>query len=137
MKKIFTLITGLFLAIALMAADRRPVVTVNTMQNFKIVIDGRTYFSNNNSIRIQHLRSGYHAIQVFEMRRGYFDRRERLVSSSSFFIRNRDVRITIGYFGKIIIREDRRFRGFDRDDNDRRDWDDREQDRRFDDNRRF
>lgn len=130
MKKIITLVSFLLLAISLMAADRRPVVTVNSMTNYKIVIDGRPYFSNNNSIRISHLQSGRHSIQVFEMRRGYFERRERLVASTSFGLRKHDIKIMIDRFGNISIREKKRNNRFDRDD-----WDDRE--RRFDDNRRF
>lgn len=133
MKKIFTLVSGLLLAIAVMAADRRPVVTVNSMKNYKIVIDGRTYFSNDNSIRISHLHSGRHSIQVFEMRRGYFERRERLIASTTFGLRKHDVKIMIDRFGNINIREKKGNGRYDRYDRD--DWNDR--DRRFDDNRRF
>ncbi len=131
MKKMFTLVSGLLLAVAVMAADRRPVVMVNSMKNYKIVIDGRTYFSNDNSIRISHLNKGFHHIRVFEMRRGYFDRREILVASSTFQLRRHDVRITIDRFGRIHTREIRGNDRFDRDD------DFRDRDRRFDDNRRF
>ena len=131
MKKMFTLFSGLLLAVAVMAADRKPVVTVNSMKNYKIVIDGRTYFSNDNSIRISHLNKGFHSIKVFEMRRGYFERRERLVASKSFNLRRNDVRILIDRFGNISIRELNRNGRFDRDDDfrDRDRWDD--DDRRF------
>lgn len=131
MKKMFTLVSGLLLAVAVMAADRRPVVMVNSMKNYKIVIDGRSYFSNDNSIRISHLNKGFHTIRVFEMRRGYFDRRERLVATSSFNLRRHDVRITIDRFGRIHVRELKGNRRFDR-------YDDfRERDRWENDNRRF
>ncbi len=131
MKKMFTLVSGLLLAVAVMAADRRPVVTVNSMKNYKIVIDGRTYFSNDNSIRISHLDKGFHSIKVFEMRRGYFERRERLVASKSFNLRRNDVRILVDRFGNISIRELNGKGRFDRDD------DYRDRDRWDDDNRRF
>lgn len=131
MKKMFTLVSGLLLAVALMAADRRPVVMVNSMKNYKIVIDGRTYFSNDNSIRISHLNKGFHSIKVFEMKRGYFERRERLVASKSFNLRRQDVRILIDRFGNISIRELKGNGRFDRDD------DFRDRDRWDDDNRRF
>lgn len=150
MKKMFTLFSGLLLAVAVMAADRRPVVTVNSMKNYKIVIDGKAYFSGNSSIHIANLRNGYHFIQVFEMRRGYFERRERLVASTSFSLRRNDVRILIDYFGNIRIKERKGYGRFERDD---RDWNDRDmdrdrdndrdqdrnrdRDRRDDDNRRF
>ena len=145
----FTLLSGLLLAVAVMAADHRPVVTVNSMKNYKIVIDGRTYFSNYNGISINNLGRGQHFIQVFEMRRGYYERRERLVASTSFSLRKNDVRIFIDRFGDIRIREMRGFGRFERDDHDWNDRDrngdkdrdrdndrDRDRDRR-DDNRRF
>lgn len=133
MKKMFTLLSGLLLAVAVMAADRRPVVTVNSMKNYKVVIAGKAYFTSNSSINIANLGRGHHFIQVFEMRRGYFERRERLVSSASFLLRKNDVRIFIDRFGDIRIREFKRDRFFERHDD--RDWDDR--DRRSDDRRRF
>ena len=123
MKKMFTLLGGLFLALAVMAADHRPVVTVNSMKNYKIVIDGRTYFSNNNQISIANMNRGQHFIQVFEMRRGYYDRRERLVTSTTFTVRKNDVRIFIDHYGDIRIREMKSNRRFDRDD---QDWNDRD-----------
>lgn len=127
----FTLVSGLLMAVALMAADRRPVVTVNSMDNFRIVIDGKTYFSNRNSIHIANLNRGQHSIQVYEMRRGFYDRRERLVSSTSFFLKKQDLRILISRTGQLRIREIRNWGRFERDDDD---W--YERDRR-DDNRRF
>lgn len=134
MKKMFTLLSGLFMAVAVMAADRRPVVTVNSMKNYKVVIDGKAYFTNNSHISIANLGRGYHFIQVFEMRRGYFERKERLVSSTSFTLRKNDLRIFINRFGDIRIREFKSKGRFERDD---RDWDDRDRDRRDDDHRRF
>lgn len=134
MKKMFTLLSGLLMAVAVMAADRRPVVTVNSMKNYKVVIDGKAYFSNNSQISIANLGRGNHFIQVFEMRRGYFERRERLISSTSFTLRKNDVRIFIDRFGDIRIRELKSNGRFERDD---RDWDDRDRDRRDDDHRRF
>ncbi len=131
MKKMFTLVSVLLLAVAVMAADRKPVVMVNSMKNYKIVIDGRTYFSNDNSIRISHLYKGFHSIKVFEMRRGYFDRRERLIASKTFSLRRNDVRILVDRFGNISIREMNGNGRFDRDD------DSRDRDRWDDDNRRF
>ncbi len=131
MKKMFTLVSGLLLAVAVMAADRRPVVMVSSMKNYKIFIDGRTYFSNDNSLRISHLNKGFHSIKVFEMRRGYFERRERLVASKTFNLRRHDVRILIDRFGNISIREINGHGRFDRDD------DYRDRDRWEDDNRRF
>lgn len=141
MKKIFTLVSGLLLAVAVMAADRRPVVTVSSLKNYKIVIDGKAYFSNSSDLRIANMRGGHHSIQVFEMKRGYFERRERMVASTSFRLTGQDISIRIGYFGNISIREINRhgrFDRFDRDDDRDNDWDrDKKRDRRHDDNRQF
>lgn len=134
MKKMFTLLSGLFLTIAVMAADKRPVVTLRSMSNYKIVIDGRPFFSNYNQVNINNLNRGYHFVQVFEIRRDYFRQRERLVSTSSFFLRKNDVRILVTRFGDIRIRETENYGHFDRDEDD---WfrDDRGNDRGRDDNR--
>ena len=123
MKKIFTLFAGLLMTVALFAADRRPVVTVKKEMNYKIVIDGRTYFDNDMIMKLSNLSYGRHTIKVFEInRRGFFSR-ERLVASSAFRLDNDDLRITINRFGKIDIREKRSYGRFDRDD---RDWNDRD-----------
>ncbi|HUR65282.1 MAG TPA: hypothetical protein VMZ03_02945 [Chitinophagaceae bacterium] len=127
MKKMFTLFTGLLMAIAVMAADRRPMVTVNSMRNYKVVIDGRSFFTNSRAISIANLHDGRHSIQVYEMQRGQFQRRERLVSSSSFRLNNKDVKILIDHYGQINIQEQRRYGRFERNDrDDNRDWNDRD-----------
>jgi len=64
MKKMFTLLTGLFLTATLMAADRRPVVTINSNNNFKIIIDGKSYFGDNITIRLSELYGNQHSIKV-------------------------------------------------------------------------
>lgn len=125
MKKMFTLLSGLLLTFAVFAGDRRPVVTLTSMSNFKIVIDGRVYFSNRSQIHIGNLQRGYHDIQVYEMRRGYYQQRERLISSERFFLRKNDVRIFINRFGDLRIREIRNYDRFERDD----DWNDRDRGR--------
>ena len=103
-----------------------------------IVVDGRNY-QNDNSIRLD-MRRGMHTIKVYERGRGIFGRMQ-LVSSKSFFVRNNDLRITVGYNGFVDIDErgfDRRDRGWDnndrRNDNDR-DWD--RNDRGYDRSRGF
>jgi len=105
MKKIVTLLSSLLLAVAVMAAGQRPVVTVSSRKQYKIAIDGRAYFIHNNNIRIASLNRGYHNVQVFEMRRGYFERRETMISSLSFILRKNDVWITVDRLGGIRIRE--------------------------------
>ncbi len=124
MKKIFTMCLGLVLTAAVFAADRKPDVTIISMKKYEIVIDGRTYFSNNRMINIENLRNGRHTIQVYEMNSRGFSmfKRKQLVASKSFQLRNNDVKITIDRFGHLTIKEER----FGRDDKygkNQRDWD--------------
>ena len=107
MKKIFTLIVGLMLTVAMFAADRRPTVTVTSAKRYAIVIDGKQYFSNGNTINISSLYNGRHDVKVFKMKRGFFMNTKRLVASSSFQLRNSDVQIDIDRFGQLQISESR------------------------------
>jgi hypothetical protein len=125
MKKIFTMCLGLVLTAAVFAADRRPDVTIISMKKYEIVIDGKTYFSNNRMMNIDNLRNGRHSIQVYDMSNRGFSifQRKHLVTSRSFQLRNKDVKITIDRFGQLTITEDR----FGRDGrfgNDNKGWDD-------------
>jgi len=140
MKKIFTLIAATVLTVATFAADHRPVVTLRSSRNYEIVIDGRSYFSNDGFMDLSNLRRGYHRIQVFEMNRrmgnpfgglgGIILRRgKRLVDESNFELRNRDIDIRIDFRGQIRIAEERNGRGgwdnnrdHDRDYDHDRDW---------------
>ena len=125
MKKIFTMCLGLVLTAAVFAADRKPDVTIISMKKYEIVVDGRTYYSNNRMMNIDNLRNGRHTIQVYDMNNRGFSifQRKRLVASKTFQLRNNDVKITISQFGQLSITEDR----FDRDGrygDDNRGWDD-------------
>jgi hypothetical protein len=126
MKKIFTLVVGLMLTVAMFAADRRPTVTVTSAKRYAIVIDGQRYFSNGNTINISSLYNGRHDVKVFKMKRGFFMNTKRLVASSSFQLRNSDVKIDIDRFGQLQISESR----FGRD------WNDQEFGKRNDDDYR-
>lgn len=138
MKKIFTLLTGVLMTVALFAADRRPSVTISSEKNYKIVIDGKAYFGSYLSVRPDDFcgnrYDGRHSIQVFEMRRGFFGSREMMVASSSFFLNNNDIMIKIDWFGNIRIREAKNYRRYDRDDRGWYDRNDRDFDKRNDDN---
>lgn len=106
MKKIFTLFTGLLLAAVVMAADHRPVVTISSSINYKVVVDGRSYFGSRAILRLNHLAPGMHNIKVYEMRRGFFGRGERLVDSKNFWLGRKNVNITIDRSGDIkVIRQ--------------------------------
>jgi len=119
---------GLVLTAAVFAADKRPDVTIISAKKYEIVIDGKTYFSNNRMMSIDNLRNGRHTIQVFEMNRGGFSifKRKQLVTSKAFQLRNNDVKITIDRFGHLTITEDRfgRDNKYGKDQRDDKDWDD-------------
>ena len=137
MKKIFTMFLGLALTAAVFAADKRPDVTIITAKKYEIVVDGRTYFSNNKMINIDNLRSGLYSIQVFEMNKGFsIFKRKQLVASKTFQLRNDDVKINIDRYGNLTIMEDR-FGRDNRYDNDKRGWDDRDHNGRDSHDRKF
>ncbi|HEX7845911.1 MAG TPA: hypothetical protein VF476_08945, partial [Chitinophagaceae bacterium] len=83
MKKIFTLCLGLVLTAAVFAAERRPDVSIITAKRYEIVIDGKTFMSNNRMLNIENLRNGRHTIQVFEVNNRSFSlfKRKQLVAS--------------------------------------------------------
>ncbi len=145
MKKIFTLLAGILLTVAAMAADHRPTVVVNSSRHFRIVIDGRSFYGNDAAIRLNYLQNGFHTIKVYEMRRGLFVKGEKLVTHTTFKLGRKDVRIKIDNFGRVQITKmnsdrrynDRDWNKYDRDDDrdrnrhDRDDDDDRGNGRRF------
>jgi len=128
MKKIFTLIAVLFMTVAVFAADRRPVIKLNNNNNYKVVIDGRAYFGDDINIRPDYFMRGKHTVKVFEMKRGFYGRTERLVDMTTFFIDRDDVVIRIDRTGRIIVREERNGKwnnGYGKNHRDRDDDDDR------------
>jgi hypothetical protein len=138
MKKIFTLLTALFLTAAVFAADRKPMVTINSSKNYKIVIDGNSYFGDHITLRLDNYFQRTHTIKVFEMRRGLFVKGERLVDAATFQLDRNDVMISINWLGNIRIREIRSYGHFGRDDRyGRDDRDDHGYDKGNDHGRRF
>lgn len=137
MKKIFTMLFGLFLTAAVFAADRKPDVTITAAKKYEIVVDGKTYFSNNRMMNIDNLRNGRHTIQVYEMTNRGFSifKKKQLVASKTFNLRGQDIKINIDRYGHMTIKEER----FGRDDrfgNDDKDWNDRDRNDRNDRNDR-
>lgn len=116
MKKIFTLMAGILITMVTFAANR-PMVTVKASKNYEIVIDGKSYFSNNfgNTISIGNLMSGKHTVRVFEINRTLFRSTRKLVSTSNFRLKNKDVAITVDRFGQLRITESKYGKDFDRD----------------------
>lgn len=105
MKKIFTLMVVSLLATSLFAADHRPVIRLNNNKNYKVVIDGRSYFGDDINIRPEFFNRGHHTVRVYEMRRGFFGRTERLVDEATFRMDRDDILIKVDFAGNIKIRE--------------------------------
>jgi len=131
MKKIFTFVTGLLIAAVVMGASHKPIVSLNNSKNYKVVIDGKTFFGSDMNIRLASFHKGMHHIKVYEMKRGFFGRTERLIDSETFLLSRKDVRIVIDRFGNINIREVKDKRRIGKDDRNDRDWDDDGPTRRF------
>ena len=73
MKTIFTLLTSLFMSIAVFAAARpQSILTIKSADNadIRVVLDGRSFDPNDNSMMIRGIDDGYHTIKVFRQRRG-------------------------------------------------------------------
>lgn len=134
MKKIFTLIAASFLTIASFAADadRRPDVTLRTSGNYEVIIDGKSYFSRNGVMELSNMRGGQHSIKVYQINNRPFRKIKKLVSASSFTVKNKDVNITVDSRGQISIFEEKSRKRDNRwDDNDWKDQDKRDRDRRY------
>jgi hypothetical protein len=115
MKKIFTLMAGIFITMVTFAANR-PMVTVKATKNYEIMIDGKSYTSNyGNTINIGNLMAGKHTVRVFETSRTLFRSARKLVSTSNFRLKNKDVAITVDRFGQLRIVESKYGKDFDRD----------------------
>lgn len=135
MKKIFTLLAATFITLISFAASR-PTVTIKATRNYEIVIDGKSYFSQNGSmINIPNLQSGRHTVRVFEVQRSVFRQSRKLVSTSNFRLKNKDVAITVDRFGQLRITESKYGRDFDRNDDWGRDNNGRDRDGRGRNNR--
>ncbi len=105
MKKIFTLTLGLMLTVAMFAAGRRPIVTVNSAQKYEIVIGGNHYFTNGDVMNISNLPGGRYGVKVYEVRSGFFTKSKKLVASSVFELGYDNIQINITRFGQIKIAE--------------------------------
>ena len=118
------MILGLAITAAVMAAEKRPDVTIISMKKYEIVVDGKTYFSNSKVLNIDNLRNGRHTIKVYEMSPVFsVFKRKQLVANKTFLLKGNDMKITIDRFGHLDIQE-QKFGRDNRYDNDRRGRDD-------------
>ena len=107
MKKISTLLVALVVTVASFAADRKPSVTIMSSHNYEVVVDGKSFFTNGNFISLDNLRWGQHIVKVYEVKRGFWGKKSRVVSASTFTLRDNDIRINVDRFGNVQIAEQR------------------------------
>jgi hypothetical protein len=136
MKKIFTLVSFLLMAVATFAAWDDPRLTITSISNepIRVMIDGRqVQQGNNKEIRINNLNAGNHRIQIYSInnsnnnrrRGGLFgnnNNRDELIYNSNINVRRgMHTDIVINRFGKVFVDEERIDRNNDNNwnDNDR------------------
>jgi hypothetical protein len=128
MKTIFTLVTSLFMSIAVFAAGKpMSILTIKSADNadIRVVLDGKRFEPNENSMMIRGIEDGYHSIKVFRKRQhGFFDmagRRYELVYNTTIAIKRRThLFITIERNGLVSMQENRIRKDWDQQD---RNWD--------------
>ncbi len=127
MKTIFTLLSSLFISASVLAADakQKSVVTIKSVdnQNIMVVLDGKRFDANDNSIMISNLNAGQHSIKVYRLRNnGVFNilgKRYEVVYNSTVSLKKRThLLITIERNGFISMQENKlkNGRGFEYDD---------------------
>lgn len=127
MKTIFTLLSSLFISASVLAADakQKSAVTIKSVdnQNIMVVLDGKRFDANNNSIMISNLNAGQHSVKVYRLRNnGVFNilgKRYEVVYNSTVNLKKRThLLITIERNGFISMQENKlkNGRGFEYDD---------------------
>jgi len=134
MKTFFTLLTSLFMSIAVFAAAKpQSILTIKSADNsdIRVVLDGKRFEPNDNSVMFRGIDAGYHTIKVFKQKRnGYFSltgKTYELVYNTSINLKRRThLFITIERNDRISMQENKIKRDWDRQD---RDWDNGKGDR--------
>lgn len=128
MKTFFTLLTSLFMSIGVFAAAKpQSILTIKSADNsdIRVVLDGKRFEPNDNSVMFRGIDDGYHTIKVFKQKRnGFFSltgKRYELVYNTSINLKKRThLFITIERNGRISMQENKIKRDWDKQD---RDWD--------------
>ncbi len=116
MKTIFTLLSSLFISASVLAADakQKSAVTIKSVdnQNIMVVLDGKRFDANNNSIMISNLNAGQHSVKVYRLRNnGVFNilgKRYEVVYNSTVNLKKRThLLITIERNGFISMQENK------------------------------
>ncbi|MGZ8541688.1 MAG: DUF4476 domain-containing protein [Chitinophagaceae bacterium] len=126
MKTFFTLLTSLFMSIAVIAAAKpQSILTVKSADNadIRVVLDGKRFEPNDNSLMLRGIDDGYHTIKVFKQKRnGFFSiagNKYELVYNTSINVKKRThLLITIERNGRISMQENKIRKDRTRGDND-------------------
>lgn len=112
MKKTFTLLTAMILSVTLYAYYGPSKLSISSTgnSNFRVMVDGNKYRSNNNTVMISDLSEGYHTIRIFQVKNGRggfgFGNGYQLVYNSNLYLKPQYfVDIVINRFGKAFIDE--------------------------------
>ncbi|HKZ65220.1 MAG TPA: DUF4476 domain-containing protein [Chitinophagaceae bacterium] len=121
MKTFFTLLTSLFMSIAVFAAAKpQSILTIKSADNsdIRVVLDGKRFEPNDNSVMFRGIDDGYHTIKVFKQKRnGIFHlagKKYDLVYNTSINLKKRThLFITIERNGRISMQENKIKRDWD------------------------
>lgn len=115
MKTIFTLLLATVLSSSAFAYNEgRLTVTFAGNTNVQVVIDGRSFHQQDNSILLDNIQPGQHSIQIYRSRangryqnnRNSRPSRNDLIYSSSVYVKpNHHVDVMINRFGKALVDE--------------------------------
>jgi hypothetical protein len=128
MKRISTLLASLILSIAVFAAAKpKNSLVIQSLDNarVRVVIDGRRFEPNDNTMRISGLENGIHQVKIYKEKTngmfGIFGKRYEVVFNSSVSIKPRsNMSILIDRYGRATVNDNRKNNGWSgRDD---RDW---------------
>ena len=134
MKTFFTLLTSLFMSIAVFAAAKpQSILTIKSADNadIRVVLDGKRFEPNDNAIMLRGIDDGHHTIKVFKQKRnGIFNmtgKRYELVYNTSINVKKRThLFITIERNNRISMQESKIKKDWDSQD---RAWDNGRDDR--------
>ena len=115
MKTIFTLVTSLFMSIAVFAAAKpQSILTIKSVDNadIRVVLDGKRFDPNDNAIMFGSIDAGRHDIKIFRQRSNSFfnmgrERYELVYNSTIDLKRRTHLFITVERNGRISKQENR------------------------------
>jgi len=116
MKTFSTLFTSLLMSAAVFAADSKHsgmlTIKSTTPGNIRVIVDGKTFESGNNTVMIGNVDPGYHSISVFRMNdhnffNSFYRKFDRVYSSSLSVSPATNIMIAIDRFGRADISESR------------------------------